>query len=69
MQLEMNDINGNVHKKLFKKNNREDLSAAKSMQLEILRQSKVNAREEMKEIVRFMRPWTKMKKIERKTEM
>ena len=69
MQLEMNDINGNVHKKLFKKNNREDLSAAKSMQLEILRQSKVNAREEMKEIVRLMRPWTKMKKIERNTEM
>jgi len=62
MQLEMNDINGNVHKKLFKKNNREDLSAAKSMQLEILRQSKDNAREEMKEIVRFKRPWTKMKK-------
>jgi flagellar basal body rod protein FlgG len=69
MQLETNGENGNVHKKLFKKKNREDLSAAKSMQQEILRQSKVNAREEMKEIVRLMRPWTKMKKIERNTEM
>ena len=46
MQLETNSENGNVHKKLFKKKNREDLSAAKSMQQEILRQSKVNAREE-----------------------
>jgi hypothetical protein len=34
MQLETNCENGNVHKKLFKKKNREDLSAAKSMQQE-----------------------------------
>ena len=69
MQLEMNGENRNVHKKLFKKKNREDLSATKSMQQEILRQSKVNTREEMKEIIRLMWPWTKMKKIERNPEM
>jgi hypothetical protein len=62
MQLETNGENGNVHKKLFKKKYREDLSAAKSTQQEILRQSKVKAREEMKEIVRLMWLWTKMKK-------
>jgi flagellar basal body rod protein FlgG len=46
----------------LREKNREDLSVIKSMQQGILRQSKVNAREEMKEIARLMRSWTKMKK-------